>query len=99
MPATALVLCLIVTDLHSPVVVLIYSVDAIASQVLVALLLMQSVPDSIIYGFPIQNPAQPLVCQKLGKALELYCFSCLHKYPLGDKAFHSFHLLQGWQLF
>ena len=28
MPATALVLCLIVTDRHSPVVVLIYSVDA-----------------------------------------------------------------------
>ena len=32
-----LFLCLIVTDLHSPVVVLIYSVDAIPSQVLVGL--------------------------------------------------------------
>ena len=58
MPATALVLCLIVTDLHSPVVVLIYSVDAIPSQVLVGLLQMQSVPDSIIYGFLFQNPVQ-----------------------------------------
>ncbi|WP_158557532.1 hypothetical protein [Agathobacter rectalis] len=43
---------MIVTDLHSPVVVLIYSVDAIPSQVLVGLLQMQSVPDSIpFYGF------------------------------------------------
>lgn len=32
-----LFLCLIVTDLHSPVVVLIYSVDAIPSQILVGL--------------------------------------------------------------
>lgn len=51
MPATALVLCLIVTDRHSPVVVLIYSVDATPSQVLVGLLQMQSVPYSIITGF------------------------------------------------
>ena len=58
MPATALILCLIVTDRHSPVVVLIYSVDAIPSQVLVGLLQMQSVPDSIIYGFLFQNPVQ-----------------------------------------
>lgn len=53
-----LFLCLIVTDLHSPVVVLIYSVDAIPSQVLVGLLQMQSVPNSIIYGFLFQNPVQ-----------------------------------------
>lgn len=53
-----LLLCLIVTDLHLPVVVLIYSVDAIPSQVLVDLLQMQSVPDSIIYGFLFQNPVQ-----------------------------------------
>lgn len=53
-----LFLCLIVTDLHLPVVVLIYSVDAIPSQVLVGLLQMQSVPDSIIYGFLFQNPVQ-----------------------------------------
>ena len=53
-----LFLCLIVTDLHSPVVVLIYSVDAIPFQVLVGLLQMQSVPDSIIYGFLFQNPVQ-----------------------------------------
>lgn len=58
MPATALVLCLIVTDRHSPVVVLIYSVDAIPSPALVGLLQMQSVPDSIIYGFLFQNPVQ-----------------------------------------
>ena len=58
MPATALVLCLIVTDRHSPVVVLIYSVDATPSQVLVGLLQMQSVPYSIIYGFLFQNPVQ-----------------------------------------
>ena len=58
MPATALILCLIVTDRHSPVVVLIYSVDAIPSQVLVGLLQMQSVPDSIIYGFLFQSSVQ-----------------------------------------
>ena len=53
-----LFLCLIVTDLYLPVVVLIYSVDAIPSQVFVSLLQMQSVPDSIIYGFLFQNPVQ-----------------------------------------
>ena len=53
-----LFLCLIVTDLHSPVVVLIYSVHAIPSQVLVGLLQMQSVTGSIIYGFLFQNPVQ-----------------------------------------
>ena len=38
--------------------VLIYSVDAIPSQILVGLLQMQSVTDSIIYGFLFQNPVQ-----------------------------------------
>ena len=55
LPATALVFCLIFTDLHSPVMVLICLVDAIPYQVLVDLLQMQSVPDSIIYGFLFQN--------------------------------------------
>ena len=50
--------CSIVTDLHSPVVVLIYSVDAIPLWLTVGLLQMQSVPDSIIYGFLFQNPVQ-----------------------------------------
>ena len=58
LPATALVFCLIFTDLHSPVMVLICLVDAIPYQVLVDLLQMQSVPDSIIYGFLFQNPVQ-----------------------------------------
>ena len=50
--------CLIVTDLHSPVVVLIYSVDAIPLRFPVSLLLMQSISDSIVYGFLLQNPVQ-----------------------------------------
>lgn len=50
--------CLIVTDLHSPVVVLIYSVDAIPLLFPVGLLQMQSVSDSIVYGFLFQNPVQ-----------------------------------------
>ena len=59
MPATALVfLCLIVTDLHLPAGILIYSVDAIPLQTSVGLLQMQSLPDSIIYGFLLQNPVQ-----------------------------------------
>ena len=59
MPATALVFfCSIVTDLHSPVVVLIYSVDAIPLRLTVGLLQMQSVLDSIVYGFLFQNPVQ-----------------------------------------
>ena len=58
MPATALVFCLIVTDLHSPVVVLIFSVDAIPLLFPVGLLQMQSLSDSIVYGFLFQNPVQ-----------------------------------------
>ena len=50
--------CLIVTDLHSPVVVLIYSVDAIPLRFPVGPLQMQPVLDSIIYGFLFQNPVQ-----------------------------------------
>ena len=59
MPATALVfLCLIVTDLHLPAGVLICSVDALPLLIPVGLLWMQSIPDSIIYGFLFQNPVQ-----------------------------------------
>lgn len=50
--------CLIVTDLHSPVVVLIYSVDAIPLRLTVGLLQMQSISDSIVYGVLLQNPVQ-----------------------------------------
>ena len=50
--------CSIVTDLHSSIMVLIYSVDAIPLWLTVGLLQMQSVPDSIIYGFLFQNPVQ-----------------------------------------
>ena len=59
MPATALVFCLIVTDLHSTVLVLICSVDATPPQPPVGLLWVQSVLDSIIYRFLFQNPVQP----------------------------------------
>lgn len=73
-----LFLCLIVTDLHSPVVVLIYSVDAIPSQVLVGLLQMQSVPDSIIYGFlfqnPVQSPMPPSATRQSSGVCYLYIF-------------------------
>ena len=58
MPATALVFMFDFTDLHSPVVVLIYSVDAIPLLFPVGLLQMQSVSDSIVYGFLFQNPVQ-----------------------------------------
>lgn len=51
-------LSLIVTDPHSPVVVLIFSVDAIPLLFPVGLLQMQSVSDSIVYGFLFQNPLQ-----------------------------------------
>ena len=51
-------LCLIVTDLHLPAGVLIYSVDAIPLLIPVGLLQTQSLPDSIIYGFLFQNPVQ-----------------------------------------
>ena len=53
-----LFLCLIVTDLYSPVVVLIYSVDALPRLFPVGLLQMQSLSDSIVYGFLFQNPVQ-----------------------------------------
>ena len=53
-----LFLSLIVTDLHSPVVVLIFSVDAIPLLFPVGLLQMQSLSDSIVYGFLFQNPVQ-----------------------------------------
>ena len=58
MPATALIFCLILTDLYSSVVVLNDSVDAMPLQTSVGLLLMQSVSDSIVYGFMFQNPVQ-----------------------------------------
>ena len=50
--------CLIVTDLHSTVMVLICSVDASPLQSPVGLWLMQSISDSIVYGFLFQNPVQ-----------------------------------------
>ena len=50
--------CSIVTDLHSSIMVLIYSVDAIPLRLTVGLLQMQSVLDSIVYGFLFQNPVQ-----------------------------------------
>ena len=56
-----LFLCLIVTDLHSPVFALIYSADAIPLRFIVGLLLMQSISDSIIYGSLFQNPVQSFV--------------------------------------
>ena len=58
MPATALIFYLILTDLYSSVVVLNDSVDAMPLQTSVGLLLMQSVSDSIVYGFLFQNPVQ-----------------------------------------
>ena len=91
-----LFLCLIVTDLHSPVVVLIYSVDAIPSQVLVGLLQMQSVPDSIIYGFLFQNPVQSLMppisnSTEFWSVLLIYlCFLCCHRYLCFYRAFDIF---------
>ena len=57
MPATALIFYLILTDLYSSVVVLNDSVDAMPLQTSVGLLLMQSVSDSIVYGFLFQNTA------------------------------------------
>ena len=51
-------LCLIVTDLHLPAGVLICSVDALPLLIPVGLLWMQSIPDSIIYGFLFQNTVQ-----------------------------------------
>ena len=55
-----LFLCLIVTGLHSPLVVLIYSVDAIPLLFPVGLLLMRPLSDSIVYGFLFQNPVQSM---------------------------------------
>ena len=59
MPATALIFHLIVTDRASHAPVLIESVDAIPSQVLYGLCADVALLDSIVYGFLIQNPAQP----------------------------------------
>ena len=80
-----LFLCLIVTDPHSPVVVLIYSVDAIPLWLTVGLLQMQSVPDSIIYGFLFQNPVQSPM-PPIGHSTEFWsvllvylCFLCCHR--------------------
>ena len=51
--------CLIVTDLHSPVMVLIGSVDTAPLRFPAGLLQMQSVLDSIVvYGVLFQNPVQ-----------------------------------------
>ena len=58
MSAAVLVFCLILPDLHSSVVVLNGSVNAIPLQTPVGLLLMQSVSDSIVYGFLFQTPVQ-----------------------------------------
>ena len=98
MPATALVFCLIVTDLHSPVVVLIYSVDAIPLWLTVGLLQMQSVPDSIIYGFLFQNPVQSPM-PPIGHSTEFWsvllvylCFLCCHRCLCFYRAFDIFQL-------
>lgn len=73
MPTTALVLCLIVTDLHSPVVVLIYSVDAIPSLVLVGLLQMQSASGlhHLRVSVPEPCPVSDAFHQPLDRVLDL----------------------------
>ena len=98
LPATALVFCLIFTDLHSPVMVLICLVDAIPYQVLVDLLQMQSVPDSIIYGFLFQNPVQSPM-PPIGHSTEFWsvllvylCFLCCHRCLCFYRAFDIFQL-------
>ena len=59
LPATALVFCLIVTDLRSTVVVLIYSVDATPLQPSVGLCAdVVHFTLHLIYGFLFQNPVQ-----------------------------------------
>ena len=93
-----LFLCLIVTDPHSPVVVLIYSVDAIPLWLTVGLLQMQSVPDSIIYGFLFQNPVQSPM-PPIGHSTEFWsvllvylCFLCCHRCLCFYRAFDIFQL-------
>ena len=76
MPATALIFHLIVTDRASHAPVLIDSVDAIPLQALYGLCADVVLSDSIVYGFLIQNPAQPLILSEVrqGSGINsLYC--------------------------
>ena len=73
MPATALVLCLIVTDRHSPVVVLIYSVDAIPLQIPVSLLadVVRFRPHRLRVSVPEPCPVSDAFHQPLDRILDL----------------------------
>ena len=76
MPATALIFHLIVTDRASHAPVLIDSVDAIPLQALYGLCADVVLSDSIVYGFLIQNPAQPPILSEVrqGSGINsLYC--------------------------
>ena len=76
MPATALIFHLIVTDRASHAPVLINSVDAIPLQALYGLCADVVLSDSIVYGFLIQNPAQPPILSEVrqGSGINsLYC--------------------------
>ena len=76
MPATALIFHLIVTDRASHAPVLIDSVDAIPLQALYGLCADVVLSDSIVYGFLIQNPAQPPLSAEVrqGSGINsLYC--------------------------
>ena len=76
-----LFLCLIVTDLHSPVVVLIYSADAIPLLFHVGPLQMQSVSDSIVYGFLFQNPVQSPILS-ISHSTEFWIMLLLFFFPM-----------------
>ena len=81
MPATALVFfCSIVTDLHSSIMVLIYSVDAIPLQIPVSLLadVVRFRPHRLRVSVPEPFPASDAYHQNLGRALESIAYiQCL----------------------
>ena len=74
MPATALVFfCSIVTDLHSSIMVLIYSVDAIPLQIPVSLLtdVVRFRPHRLRVSIPEPCPVSDAFHQPLDRVLDL----------------------------
>ena len=80
MPATALVFfCSIVTDLHSSIMVLIYSVDAIPLQIPVSLLadVVRFRPHRLRVSVPEPCPVSDVCHQSLDRVLDRFAYCLL----------------------
>lgn len=110
MPATALVFfCSIVTDLHSSIMVLIYSVDAIPLQIPVSLLadVVRFRPHRLRVSVPEPCPVSNSDYHRLDRVLEVFTVFALYAAFAANAAFgrlmsfnifadHSLFLSSGW---